>query len=236
MPASDGAGGKILMLPADNWPTKINSQIIHPSFCFQKIIFTRRIHVSGIKLELMALTDRSDAELLIQFRQPQTKEQAFTAIIKKYQEKLYWHIRRMVVDHDDANDVLQNVFIRVWNGLENFREDSQLYTWLYRIATNESLTFLEQQKKRKAVSLSDVETGLSNKIKADKHFDPNKLEWKLQLAIQQLPEKQRLVFSLRYYDEMPYEEMSRVLETSEGALKASYHHAVKKIEDYIKNH
>jgi RNA polymerase sigma-70 factor (ECF subfamily) len=182
------------------------------------------------------LTDRSDAELLIQFRQPQTKESAFTAIIKKYQEKLYWHIRRMVVDHDDANDVLQNVFIRVWNGLENFREDSQLYTWLYRIATNESLTFIEQQKKRTTVSLSDVETGLSNKIKADKHFDPNKLEWKLQLAIQQLPEKQRIVFSLRYCDEMPYEEMSRVLETSEGALKASYHHAVKKIEDYIKNH
>ena len=184
----------------------------------------------------MALTDRSDAELLVQFRSPATKEQAYTAIIRKYQEKLYWHIRRMVVDHDDANDVLQNVFIRVWNGLENFREDAQLYTWLYRIATNESLTFLEGQKKRAAVSLSDVESGLSNKVKADRHFDANKLEWKLQLAIQQLPEKQRIVFTLRYYDEMPYEEMSRVLETSEGALKASYHHAVKKIEDYIKNH
>ncbi|HYC28378.1 MAG TPA: sigma-70 family RNA polymerase sigma factor, partial [Chitinophagaceae bacterium] len=139
----------------------------------------------------MALTDRSDAELLMQFRQPERKEQAFTSIIRKYQEKLYWHIRRMVVDHDDANDVLQNVFIRVWNGLENFREDSQLYTWLYRIATNESLTFLENQKKRAAVSLSNVESGLSNKIRADRHFDANKLEWKLQLAIQQLPEKQR---------------------------------------------
>jgi RNA polymerase sigma factor (sigma-70 family) len=183
----------------------------------------------------MALTDSSDAELLIQFRNPETKEKAYTTIIKKYQEKLYWHIRRMVVDHDDANDVLQNVFIRVWNGLGNFREDAQLYTWLYRIGTNESLTFLEGQKKRSAVSLSDVESGLSNKIKADQNFDANKLEWKLQLAIQQLPEKQRAVFSLRYYDEMPYEEMSRVLETSEGALKASYHHAVKKIEDYIKN-
>lgn len=184
----------------------------------------------------MAITERNDAELLAQFRIPATKEAAFTAIIKKYQERLYWHVRRMVVTHDDANDVLQNVFIRVWNGLENFKEESQLYTWLYRIATNESLTFLEQQKKRSAVSLSDVESGLSNKIKADRHFDPQKLEWKLQLAIQQLPEKQRLVFNLRYYDEMPYEEMSRVLETSEGALKASYHHAVKKIEDYIKNH
>src|SRR5918912_239669 len=130
----------------------------------------------------MGLTEKSDTELLMQFRQPETKEAAFTAIIKKYQERLYWHIRRMVVDHEDTNDILQNVFIKVWNGLENFKEESQLYTWLYRIATNESLTFLEQQKKRSAVSLSDVETGISNKIKADKHFDPNRLEWKLQLA------------------------------------------------------
>jgi RNA polymerase sigma factor (sigma-70 family) len=184
----------------------------------------------------MSLTTASDSELLVQFRDPVTRERAYTTLIRKYQEKLYWHIRRMVVDHDDANDVLQNVLIRVWNGLANFREASQLYTWLYRIGTNECLTFLEQQKKRVSVSLSDVESGLSNKIKADRHFDPNRLEWKLQLAIQQLPEKQRLVFNLRYYDEMPYEQMSKVLETSEGALKASYHHAVKKIEDYIKNH
>ena len=177
-----------------------------------------------------------DSELLVQFRNPSTRERAFTAIIKKYQERLYWHIRRMLVDHEDTNDVLQNVFIRVWNGLDNFREDAQLYTWLYRIATNESLTFIEQQKKKASVSLDDVEGSISNKIKADKYFDPNKLEWKLQVAIQQLPEKQRVVFNLRYYDEMPYEEMSKVLETSEGALKASYHHAVKKIEDYILNH
>ena len=146
----------------------------------------------------MALTTLSDSELLVEFRNPVTKEKAFTSIIKKYQEKLYWHLRRMVVDHDDANDVLQNVMIRVWNGLENFREDSQLYTWLYRVATNECLTFLEQQKKRFAVSLSDVESGLENKIKADQNFDGNKLEWKLQLGIQQLPEKQRIVFQLRY--------------------------------------
>jgi RNA polymerase sigma-70 factor (ECF subfamily) len=176
-----------------------------------------------------------DTELLLQFRDPDTRERAFTAIIKKYQEKLYWHIRRMVVQHEDANDVLQNVFIRVWNGLENFREDSQLYTWLYRIATNECLSWLEQQKRKSAASLDEMDSGLSNKLMADKYFDPNKLEWKLQLAIQQLPEKQRVVFTLRYYDEMPYEQMSRVLDTSEGALKASYHHAVKKIEDYILN-
>ncbi len=176
-------------------------------------------------------TTMTDTELLVQFREPASKERAYTGIVKKYQEKLYWHVRRMVVDHDDANDVLQNVLIRVWNGLNNFREDSQLYTWLYRIATNECLTFIEQQKKRTAVSLNEVESGLSNRIRADKHFDAQKAEWKLQLAIQQLPEKQRVVFNLRYYDEMPYEEMSRVLDTSEGALKASYHHAVKKVED-----
>jgi len=177
-----------------------------------------------------------DKELLQLFRQAMTREKAFTQLIEKYQQKLYWHIRRMVIEHEDANDVLQNVFIKVWKALDNFREDSQLYTWLYRIATNESLTLLDQKKKRKSVSYDDVETGLSNKIIADKHFDANKIEWKLQLAIQQLPEKQKLVFNLRYYDEMPYEEMSRVLDTSEGALKASYHHAVKKIEEYLKNH
>lgn len=179
---------------------------------------------------------QNDEELLALFKNPATKEQAFTDIVKKYQEKLYWHIRRMVVNHDDTDDVLQNMFIKVWKGLDNFREDSQLYTWLYRIATNESLTFLNQQKKRNVISLSNDENGLSNKIKSDTHFDANKLEWKLQLGIQSLPEKQRLVFNLRYYDEMPYEKMSRVLDTSEGALKASYHHAAKKIEEFILNH
>jgi RNA polymerase sigma-70 factor (ECF subfamily) len=184
----------------------------------------------------MAQQHLDDKELLLQFKNAATKERAFTGIIKKYQEKLYWHIRRMVVHHEDANDVLQNMFIKVWNGLENFREDSQLYTWLYRIATNESLTYLEQQKRRSSVSLSDVENGLSEKLKSERDFDSNKIEWKLQLAMQQLPDKQRAVFNLRYYDEMPYEEMSRVLETSEGALKASYHHAVKKIEHFLLNH
>jgi len=153
-----------------------------------------------------------DKELLFRFRQEATREDAFTSIVKKYQEKLYWHIRRLVITH----------------------EDSQLYTWLYRIATNESLSYLDQQKRRSSLSLSDEESYLSNKLTADKHFDANKLEWKLQIAIQKLPEKQRAVFTLRYFDEMPYEEMSRVLETSEGALKASYHHAVKKIEEFFR--
>jgi RNA polymerase sigma factor (sigma-70 family) len=178
----------------------------------------------------------SDTELLALFREPATKEKAFTEIVKKYQEKLYWHIRRMLVDHEDSNDTMQNVFIRVWNALAGFREDAQLYTWLYRIATNECLTFLEQRKKKASVSFNELESGLSNKIRAESDFDANKLEWKLQLAIHQLPEKQRVVFTLRYYDEMPYDEMSKVLETSAGALKASYHHAAKKIEDFILNH
>ena len=177
----------------------------------------------------------SDAELLAQFKEEATREKAFTGIINKYQERLYWHIRRMVVNHEDANDVLQNMFIKVWRSLDNFREDSQLYTWLYRIATNESLTFIEQQKKRSSISLSDEENTISNKLTADKDYDGNKVQWKLQQAIATLPDKQRAVFNLRYFDEMSYEEMSKVLETSEGALKASYHHAVKKIEDFILN-
>lgn len=184
----------------------------------------------------MAAQTPSDEELLNQFKHAQTRERSFELIIKKYQERLYWHVRRMVVDHEDANDVLQNTFIKVWKSLENFREESQLYTWLYRIATNESLTFLAQQRKKSTVSIDQEDQVLVNKLKGDTGFDANKLEWKLQLAIQTLPEKQKAVFNLRYYDEMPYEEMSKVLETTVGALKASYHHAAKKIEDYILNH
>jgi RNA polymerase sigma-70 factor (ECF subfamily) len=183
----------------------------------------------------MIIQHSDDKELLALFRITETKESAFTSIVKKYQEKLYWHVRRMVVSHDDTDDILQNVFIKVWKALDKFREDSQLYTWLYRIATNECLNFIEQQKKRSAVSLSDIENGMSNKLKAEKNFDGNKIEWRLQLAMQQLPEKQRIVFNLRYYDEMPYQKMSTILETSEGALKASYHHAVKKIEQFMLN-
>ena len=134
-----------------------------------------------------------DQTLLQLFRQSENKELAFTSIIKKYQERLYWHIRRLVISHDDANDVLQNVSIKIWKGLANFREDAQLFTWLYRIATNESLSFLAIQKKRKAVDFDDVSNYLAEKLSAEKDFDGNKLEWKLQLAIQKLPEKQKLV-------------------------------------------
>jgi len=176
-----------------------------------------------------------DRIILASFKQEKTREQAFTQLVTKYQQRLYWHIRRMVVEHEDANDILQNVFIKVWKSLDDFREEANLYTWLYRIATNESLTWIEQQKKRTSVSLNDDENPLTNKLVAQKGFDANKLEWRLQQAIQALPEKQRIVFNLRYYDEMPYEEMAAVLETSAGALKASYHHAVKKIGAFLIN-
>jgi RNA polymerase sigma-70 factor (ECF subfamily) len=176
----------------------------------------------------------SDAVLLEQFHRPETREAAFTAIMAKYQERLYWHIRRMVISHADADDRLQNVFIKVWNHLEDFQEHAGLYTWLYRIATNECLSFLEQQKRRSTTSLEGPEGGLAEKLRAEPGFDAQKLEWRLQEAILQLPEKQRTVFNLRYYEEMPYQEMSRILSTSEGALKASYHHAVKKIVSHIR--
>jgi RNA polymerase sigma factor (sigma-70 family) len=177
-----------------------------------------------------------DNELVSQFKKGGPfKDKAFTGIVKRYQEKIYWQVRRMVINHEDADDVLQNVFIKAWNGLDNFREDSKLSTWLYRIAVNESLTYLEQQKKRASFSFEDVAETLENKLQAEKGFDESKAVWKLQLAIQQLPEKQRVVFNLRYFEEMGYEEMSELLDTSVGALKASYHHAVKKIEEFILN-
>lgn len=178
-----------------------------------------------------------DKSLLAAFKVATSKERAYTELIKRYQERLYWHVRRMVIHHEDANDILQNVFIKVWRNLDDFREEANFYTWLYRIGTNETLTYLEQQKRRSSLSMSENEEGeniYANKLKAEQDFDGNKIEWKLQQAIHSLPEKQKLVFNLRYYDEMPYEKMSEVLGTSEGALKASYHHAAKKIEAFLK--
>ena len=179
-------------------------------------------------------SEHLDEELVARVQQGDKK--AYDLLVIKYQHKIVQLVNRYLKDPSEAQDVAQEAFIKAYRAIGSFRGESTFYTWLYRIATNESLTFLEQQKKKSAISLSDVESGLSNKIKADEGFDANRLEWKLQLAIQQLPERQRLVFNLRYYDEMPYEKMSAILETSEGALKASYHHAAKKIEDFIKNH
>jgi RNA polymerase sigma-70 factor (ECF subfamily) len=168
------------------------------------------------------------------FREQDFREFAFKKIIEKYQERLYWHIRKIVITHEDSDDILQNTFIKVWKGLDQFREDSKLYTWLYRIATNESLTFLKQKRKRQYVPFLDVETHLINKMESDEYFNGDQIQKKLQKAILKLPEKQRLVFNMKYFEEMKYEDMSEILDTSVGALKASFHHAVKKIEKYLK--
>ncbi|MBK8924002.1 MAG: RNA polymerase sigma factor [Saprospirales bacterium] len=151
-----------------------------------------------------------------------------------YKERLYWHIRRMVLVHEDADDVLQNTFIKIYRGILQFEGKSKLYTWLYRIATNEAITFLQNRSRHGTNSIDDASGLLSSRLRADEWFDGDVLQRQLQGAIAQLPEKQRVVFNLRYYEEMPYEEMSNVLDTSVGALKASFHHAVKKIETYFR--
>ena len=186
-----------------------------------------------MKSSSVSMTEYSDLELLEQFRNDGTKHAAFEMIVRKYQQKLYYHIRKMVIDHDDTNDLLQNTFIKVWNNLDKFREDSQLFTWMYRIATNETLTFLKQKNKNRTYRMDDVELEVNEKTGNNEYYNVDHLEMKLQQAIQGLPDKQKLVFNMRYYDRMKYEEMSAVLGTSVGALKASYHHAVAKVEKYI---
>ena len=180
------------------------------------------------------MTKKEIGEIIL-FEILKNKERGFGLLMKEYQEQLYWHIRRMVVIHDDANDVLQNVFMKVWKGIDNFRADSALYTWLYRIATNEVFSFLADKRKRNISSINDIEDGFMNSIDAGSYFNGDNAQKILQKAILQLPEKQRLVFNMKYYEDIKYEEMSEMLGTSVGALKASYHHAVKKIELFLKN-
>lgn len=179
------------------------------------------------------MQEYTDKELLEFFRDESQRHYAFNLIVKKYQQKVYYHIRRMVLDHDDTDDITQNTFIKAWKGLDNFREDSQLFTWLYRIATNEALTFLKQKKTKFFVSFGDVEHELSNTLISGKNINADKLEMKLQQAILTLPTQQRAVFNMRYYDEIKYEDMAKIMGVTVGALKASYHHAVKKIEKFI---
>jgi len=181
----------------------------------------------------MSNDEKYDEDILSKFAVESTREQAFNLLVSRYQEKLYWHIRRMVTSHDDADDVLQNVFIKVWKNLEKFKGNSKLYTWLYRIATNESLTFLNKKKRRQSTALETEDYDLGANLRADPYFDGDEAQIKLQEAIDKLPEKQRIVFLMRYYEEMKYDDMSEALDTSVGALKASYHHAVKKIQKYI---
>lgn len=178
-------------------------------------------------------TDRPDDniyELLIT-----DPEKGFRLMIDLYSQKLYWHIRRLVILHEDADDALQNTFISAWKNIRSFKKESAIYTWLYAISTNEALALINKRKRNNTVSIDDMGSLLKNSAEGYTWFDGDEAQVKLQNAILQLPEKQRVVFNLKYYDEMSYEDMSKVLKTSVGALKASYHHAVKKIENYIRN-
>jgi RNA polymerase sigma-70 factor (ECF subfamily) len=176
-----------------------------------------------------------DAHIVVLLQAPHSQDQGFKLLLEQYQQPLYWHVRRMVLDHDDANDVLQNVMIKVYRNISSFEGKSKLYTWLYRIATNESITFLNSKQKRGIQSI-DQDAGFSDKLRADTYFDGDETQIVLQKAIATLPEKQRIVFNMRYYGEHSYTQMSEILGTSEGALKASFHHAVKKIELFVQEH
>lgn len=177
----------------------------------------------------------SDGQIIQNFKDPEKRETAYNELVAKYQERLYWHCRKIVINHEDADDALQNTFIKVWKSLAEFRADSGLYTWLYRIATNESLTAIKQKKKfLNHTSIDEYVQTQSESLTSDSYFDGDEIEKKLQKAILSLPEKQRLVFNMKYYDDMKYTEISEILETSVGGLKASYHHAVKKIEIFMK--
>jgi len=177
-----------------------------------------------------------DDQILALLANESTYEQGFRLLVTTYSERMYWQIRKMVFSHDDADDVLQNAFVKVYKSIKNFKRNSKLYTWLHRIAINESITFLNKKKRMSIASIDHPDLGLSNQLKADEYFDGNEVEMMLQRALSTLPDKQKEVFNLRYYDEMTYKDMSELLGTSIGGLKASYHHALKKIENYIKGH
>lgn len=172
----------------------------------------------------------TDEEILLLIKQPNSKEKAFRALLDNYQERLYYHVRRYVYNHEDANDILQNTFIKIWNNIGHFRGDAALFTWLYRIAGNEAITYINKQKKRNEINIEKtaiLQQGILDNLPSEV------LNRKLQKAIDLLPDKQKQVFIMRYYDELPYEEMSAIVDTSVGALKASYHHAIKKIEEFL---
>lgn len=177
----------------------------------------------------------TDNKLLELFEDEKSRNYAFNLIVRKYQKRLYWHIRRMVISHEDADDVLQEVLIKTWKNLSKFKNQSKLYIWLYRIATNETITFLNKKRKKFFISLNDVEKDLSSKLESDVYYNGDEIQLKLQKAILTLPEKQRLIFNMKYYDELKYEEISEILKTSVGGLKSSYHVATKKIENYLKS-
>jgi len=179
------------------------------------------------------MQEYTDEELLIQFKDENKRSFAFHFLIKKYQKQIYFHVRKLIVDHQDTDDIVQNTFIKVWKGLDHFRGDSKLYTWIYKIATNECMTFLKSKRRRFFLPFIDVKKELLKKVDSDSDTDGDEIQKKLQKAVLLLPEKQRIVFNMKYYSDMTYEEISEILGTSVGALKASYHLAVKKIEKVL---
>ena len=178
----------------------------------------------------------NEKEIVVLLQDPARQREAFARIVKEYSEQLYWQIRRLVLSHDDANDILQNTFIKAWTNIEYFRGDAKMSTWLYRIALNECLTFLNKQRASQQLSIDEADTEIVNQLESDTYFDGDETQKVFLQAIKQLPEKQQMIFNLKYFKEMKYEEISEILGTSIGALKASYHHAVKKIESFLEKH
>jgi RNA polymerase sigma-70 factor (ECF subfamily) len=179
-------------------------------------------------------TLQEEKEILRKIKDPASRDLGFNELVGAYQQRLYWHIRKMVIDHDDTDDLLQEVFIKVWKNIDRFREDSNLFTWMYKIATNECLNFLKRKKDKYKVSMEDANHELYSKLDNSAHISGSAVQMKLQKALLRLPDKQRLVFNMKYFEDMKYDDISKITETSVGSLKASYHIAVKKIEEYIK--
>jgi RNA polymerase sigma factor (sigma-70 family) len=176
----------------------------------------------------------SEEKLVLQLQDPKSRNEAFRELLGLYQERLYWHIRNIVKNHEDADDVLQNTFIKIFRNIEKFKGESQLYSWMYRIATNEAITFLNNRAKKQKISSEELQQQIVNNLESDVYFEGDEIQLKLQKAIAILPEKQQQVFNMKYFQELKYKEISDILGTSEGALKASYHHAIKKIEEFLK--
>lgn len=177
---------------------------------------------------------KKEKEFIADLCHPKTQQAAFKKLVQEYQKPLYYHIRAIVLNHDDTDDVLQNTFLKIFANIQQFKGESKLYSWMYRIATNEALTFLQQRAKKHGISSEELQSKVINKLESDVYFEGDAIQIKLQKAIATLPDKQQLVFKMKYFQDMKYEHMSEILETSVGALKANYHHAVKKIEEYLK--
>ncbi len=175
-----------------------------------------------------------DNEIIELFHLKNKNEEAFRLLVDKYKEKLYWHIRKMVLNHEDTNDILQNTFVKIWQGLKEFRYESGLYTWMYRIATNESINFLNEKKRKVYGNSGEITEALENILESDVYFSGDEIQKELQKAILKLTDRQRLIFNMKYFDDMPYEDIAAILEVAVGTLKATYHNAVKKIEENMR--